>query len=607
MLKKSLKMKKDISKEKDKKGLQKIGYYLSLAFYDPYFRIFFITLVLKLSLFLYLIGLPFNSFFPSFGFILLPLSLSMILNNKQFKLLFLLFVNIIFSIIFFSNSIYFKYFGDFISIYDFHQAHQLTTVLDVVANLIGIEILFLFDLIFIPFLGLKFNNITSPDKIKSALILSILSLYFIFNPMILNKELQKRFIRGIYFSSDFVRDFGIINYQITDTYNYLLAKTKKQITQSDIALVKKWFEEKNSHNQKNYMTAIGKGLNLIIIQVESLQNFVIGKSVNGKEITPNLNRLAESGIYFRNIYDQTAAGNTSDSIFLSNSSLFPTSKGAICYLYFQNCFDTLPKILKNFGYKTAIMHALDKTYWNMSKFSHNLGFEYHFFEDKYEITEKLGGFLKGLSDREFFRQSVDKLKNLKSPFYALLITLSSHAPYAHITEDMVNFPLNGLKDEIIGYYIRAIHYTDSAIGDFLERLSENKMLENTIIVVFGDHRSRLPEKEIRKIGINDMSELRKIPIIISLPGKRIGKIKDTIGGHIDITPTILNILGIDASDRFFMGKDLMDDNSFVIFRNGSFISNDPAMNELQAKRQLMISDLIIEKDMIPILRNGKCE
>jgi phosphoglycerol transferase MdoB-like AlkP superfamily enzyme len=244
----------------------------------------------------------------------------------------------------------------------------------------------------------------------------------------------------------------------------------------------------------------------------------------------------------------------------------------------------------------------------MSKFDKALGFQNQFYEDSYEMTEKLGGMIIGLSDREFFRQSIEKLKRLNTPYYVLLITLSSHTPFAHITEDMVDFPLGELEGEIIGYYLRAIHYTDSAIGEFLKELSKNNMLSNTAIVIFGDHRSRLPEKELRKIGIQDMTELRKIPLIITIPNKKLGQIKETIGGHIDITPTIMNLLGIESSDRFFLGRDLLNEkNGFVIFRDGSFKSDNDAIDASIAKRMLTISDVIIEKDIIPLIRGGKCD
>lgn len=599
-----------LTQQAKRNGLLKIGYYLSVAYYEIPFRIFFCILVLKLILFTYITSLGFGSFFSSFGIILITLSLSLLVGNKVFKFIYLFSLDILFSLVFFINSLYFKYFGSFASLYDLHQAHQLRTVIDVVANMIGIDALFVIDIpiLSLLFLKTKLINKNFSDRLKALVILLFLGLYCVITPLLLNKKFSINFLKFIYSGYEFTTYLGIINYQTLDAYNYILTKTKKQIVkEKDIDSVKNWYKEKSNKKIKHNSTW-GKNLNLIIIQVESLQNFVIGRKYNGKEITPNLNRLARKGIYFKNIYDQTAAGNTSDATFLANSSLYPLRKGAVSFLYPQNCFDSIPKVLREKGYTTAIMHAYDKNFWNRAKFDKTLGFEYQFYENDYVMTEKIGSFLVGLSDKAFFAQSIDKLKKLKSPFYVLLISLSSHSVFAHITPDMVNFPLGNLEGEIIGHYMRAIHYTDSAIGEFLKKLSENNLLSNTVIVVYGDHRARLPESELRRIGIEDMTELRKIPLIISIPGKKVGETRNTIGGLIDVAPTILNILGIDASDRFFMGRDLLNGKQgFVIFRDGSYISDSGNINKAFVEKQLMVSDLIIEKDIIPLIRKeGKC-
>jgi phosphoglycerol transferase MdoB-like AlkP superfamily enzyme len=252
------------------------------------------------------------------------------------------------------------------------------------------------------------------------------------------------------------------------------------------------------------------------------------------------------------------------------------------------------------------MEAYKKFFWNSATFDKSLGFEQQFYEDDYVMTDKIGW---GLSDEAFFLQSIEKIKKLPTPFYAFLRTLSTHAPFAHITRDIDNFPLHDLEGEVIGYYIRSVHYVDSAIGKFLHKLSEYSLRSNAIIVIYGDHRSRLPESELKRMGINDLREIRKIPLIISIPNFEQKGERDTIGGLIDLTPTICNILGIDIADKFFIGRDLGNgDRSFVIFKDGSYVSMRDSMNKINAAEQLKISDLILEKNMIQVIRNGqKCQ
>jgi phosphoglycerol transferase MdoB-like AlkP superfamily enzyme len=383
----------------------------------------------------------------------------------------------------------------------------------------------------------------------------------------------------------------------------LTQKQKMRILPSEIQFVSDW-KKQDRGGIENNLTGIGKGKNLIMIQVESLQNFVIGRSYHGREITPNLNRLVKEGIYFNNIYDQTAAGNTSDATLLANSSLFPSRKGAVSFLYAQNYFDSLPKVLREKGYTTAVMEAYKKHFWNSETFDKGLGFECQFYEDTFDMTDKMDGFLKGLSDKSFFLQSLEKIERLPAPFYVFMRTLSSHAPFAHITSDIDNFPLDDLEGEIVGYYVRSIHYVDLAIGEFLNKFAESNVLSNTILVVYGDHRARLPSREMKRIGVHDMSEKRKIPLIIYIPNKKLGIENDTFGGLIDVAPTICNILEIDISHTFFLGRDLLNSReSFVIFRDGSYICHNCSVSKTWAQQQLKISDLILERDMIPILRN----
>lgn len=588
--------------------LSRPGYYLSVAYYDIPFRIFFCILTLKLLLFDYIIGLGTLSFSPDFGVIIIMLAFSLLIKNKLLKFTYLLALDAAFSLIFLSNSLYRSYFQDFTSAYCIYQVPLLIGVADSVVYLVKKEFLFIVDFIFLPLLFLLFSKLKNKcdfsirDRVKAFCILLLLGLYCNLTVFSNIKAGINNFFNFNGERSIFVRYAGIINYQIFDAYCYLTTGTKKgQITQSDINSVKSWFKgDSDKRNTKNVFTAIGRGHNLIFIQVESLQNFVIGKRYNGKEITPNLNKLAKGGIYFNNIHDQTAAGGSSDATLLANSSLYPARKGAASYLYPQNCYDSLPKVLKKRGYTTAVMHPYVRSFWNSEIFEKTLGFERQFYQDGFVIDDVIG---LGLSDQSFFAQSLEKIKGLPAPFYAFLRTLTAHFPYDYVTKDIDNFPLDDLEVKTTGHYLRTMHYVDSAIGEFLHKLFENNLASNTIIVVFGDHRARLPYDEMKQIGISDMNEDRKIPMIISLPNRKQRDKRDTIGGLIDIAPTICNILGIDTSDRFFMGKDLGDKNGgFAIFRDGSFISRENSIDRASAQQQLIISDLILEKDMIPLMR-----
>jgi lipoteichoic acid synthase len=171
-----------------------------------------------------------------------------------------------------------------------------------------------------------------------------------------------------------------------------------------------------------------------------------------------------------------------------------------------------------------------------------------------------------------------------------------------VTKNDDGFPLRNLEGTLMGDYIRSMHYLDSAIGDFLEELSKASLLSRTVIVIYGDHRARLPIADLKNIGIVDMREENKIPLIISIPQRNRHELRHTIGGLVDVAPTLCNILGIDISGKFFLGKDLgRDGKGYAIFRDGSFISSDGAIDAARAREELRLNDLILEKDALGVM------
>jgi len=585
--------------------IRRPGYFLSIAYYDVPLRLILGILAIKLLFFTYITGHQLEIFFASFGILMAVSSFSLLIKRNVLKFLYLYSINVLFSLSLLVHSLYLKYFDDFASLYYLKQIHQVVAVSDVILGMVGKELLFIVDLIVLPFLFCRFKKATTysiQDKLKAVIMLILLCPILNMYPIMYHMRTSDNFFKSVYHRGGFVRYTGIIVYQIVDLYYVLLTqKQKMQILPSDVQLVTDWKRQDIQETDKK-LTGTGKGKNLIVIQVESLQNFVIGRSHHGKEVTPNLNRLAKEGIYFNNIYDQTAAGNSSDATFLANCSLYPSRKGAVSFLYPQNDFFCMPKVLEESGYTSAVMHAYKKSFWNSDIFERSIGFKYQFYEDSYVITDRLGGKLKGLSDKSFFLQSMGQIKQIPTPFYVFLRTLSTHALFDHITKDIDDFPLDDLEGELIGDYIRAMHYVDSAIGEFLEKINKNNLASNMMIVVYGDHRARLPSQEMKRIGVYDMSEKRKIPLIIYIPDKKLDIESDTIGGLIDVAPTLCNILGIDISHKLFMGRDLLNSReSFVIFRDGSYMSENNSIDRTSALEQLKVSDLILEKDMVHII------
>lgn len=579
--------------------LKKTGYCLLIAYNDSIFRYIFTILAIKTIIFCRILYFGLDAFIANFGALLILTSFSLLLNNISLKFYYLSAINIGTSIIYITQVTYYKYFNDIFSLFNINQAKQLNKVFDSIITRLGFETFFILDIFLIPFFLYKIRNSvarTLPDRLATFCLLLSVGIYcnigFIANSDFVN-SLFSRYVLAY--------NFGIINYQIHDFISFTANKfTKDTLKSSEVLFVQQQLAQKDNVTNLNNYTGIGKGHNVIAIQVESLQSFVIEKKFNGQEVTPNLNRLINTGIIFRNIFDQTSAGNSSDAMFLSNCSLYPAAKGTIAFHYSQNTFDSLAKILSEQGYTTMVLHAYYKDFWNFEALDKSLGFQQRHYQDDYTIDNVIGW---GLSDFSFFSQSLNKIKTLRTPFYVAMRTLTTHDPFDVVTSKIDNFQLGPFKSKQIGNYIKSMHYVDSAIGKFLQDLSTAGLLKNTVIIVYGDHRARLPEKELPLIDVLDQNEIQKVPVIISNSQWKINTSDDTIGGLIDLAPTISNILGIDYSDKVFFGNDLASQkNGYVIFRDGTFISQTEQMNSKLAQMELMASDLIVEKDCISLLK-----
>ncbi len=330
---------------------------------------------------------------------------------------------------------------------------------------------------------------------------------------------------------------------------------------------------------------LAEGRNVFVIQVEAMQNFVIGAHYEGQEITPTLNSLiANDSIYFENYYYQIGGGNTSDAEFHVNNSLFAPESSAAYVEYPDNDYYGLPYILKDNGYSGAYaFHNYTNTFWNRENAYVNQGFDDFISLEDLEQTDM---FPMGLSDKEMFRQSLEMLKTYEEPFYAFYVTVSSHHPYALPLKDR-GIVLNE-EDEgtLFGLYIQAMNYVDSAIAEFIEGLKEIGLYENSVFVIYGDHYalsntdSKVTTRFEEMLGRNyTLYDVFNVPLIINIPCLGYSETKSVAGGHIDTLPTLLCLMGIHNDKAVMFGQNLLEAESGIVCEQthlgaGSFISDE---------------------------------
>lgn len=362
--------------------------------------------------------------------------------------------------------------------------------------------------------------------------------------------------------------------------NHVNALEEGKFTEKDLSYLRK-----RAKTVDGKYTGVGKGKNLIVIQIESMQDFVINREYDGQEITPNLNKLVSEGpgLYFNNYYQLIGRGKTSDAEFVTQNSLYPSMEGYSYKIYENDTFYGLPWILRDNGYTSWAFHGYRKEFWNRNGAYPNQGFERFISEEDFEVGETIGF---GMVDEDFFDQSIEYIREMDKPFHTFMITLSHHTPF-EMPEKYKKINLRKEhEDTILGKYIQSAHYTDEAIGKFIEDLKREGLYDDSVICLYGDHFGidSMDEENVKLmtdfLGYTyDFDEMMKIPLIIHLPGTDVKEEISNVGSQIDFLPTILNIMGLENEKGIMFGVDIV--NSEEAFSpkqmyavKGSYIDNE---------------------------------
>ena len=294
----------------------------------------------------------------------------------------------------------------------------------------------------------------------------------------------------------------------------------------------------------------------------------------------------------------------------------PSSSGTVFVNYYDRKYYGMPYYFQGLGYYTFSAHANNREYWNREIMHKNLGYKDFYAKDNFiipvdEDDENYIGL--GLSDKEFFNQLIPIYKTIKenkSPFFGTIITLSNHSPFNDVDKygefdvsmsyeylDKKGKKQKGkapyLEGTPMGNYIKSSHYADSAFGELIENLKKDNLLDNTIIIFYGDHEARQSKKEFDRLynydpinnGIIDKEDenyvnvysytyelLKNTPLIIWSNDKEFNlKIEETMGMY-DVLPTIANMFGFE--EKYSLGHDIFSDKeNIVVFPNGNVLTD----------------------------------
>ncbi|RKQ37790.1 LTA synthase family protein [Oceanobacillus halophilus] len=555
------------------------SFLFGLKTYIVYRFLFNIELENNMQEFILLIN-PFVS-----GFLLFSLGVWFNKPSRQMK--FLRYSSFIATFIVFANLVFYRQFTDFITIPQLFMGSNMSDLGSSILTLIKpFDLLLFVDTVLIWILSKRNEKelTVSYQKRGKVFALSMSLLLLAGNFFLAEMERPQLFTRG--FDREYlVKNIGLFNYHLYDIVQHSKAETQRVFADgNELSDIEDFIEENVKVDEKSNMFGAAEGKNVIWINAESLQTFVINNDVYGEEVTPFLNSLIEDEdtYYFDNFYEQTGQGNTSDSEFLIENSMYPLSRGAVFFTHGGNEYHATPEIIKEEGYTSSVLHANNGSFWNRFQMYDSLGFDHFYDEKAYEINEE-NSVGWGLKDKPFFEQSIKYLQSMEEPYYAKFITLTNHFPFELEEEDQYIEPYDSNSNTLNNFF-PAVRYMDDAIKEFFDQLKEADLYEDSVIVIMGDHigisanHNKAMSMYLDKDEITpyDQVQLQRVPLFIHIPGDGNGETISEVTGQIDMKPTMLNLLGVEQEEDIYFGNDLFSENrkGYIALRNGDFVSDE---------------------------------
>lgn len=349
--------------------------------------------------------------------------------------------------------------------------------------------------------------------------------------------------------------------------------------------------------------------NCVIIFAESLESWVIGLEFEGKEITPNLNRLVadSTAIYAPHVLTQVNAGRSIDAQLLILAGLMPLRSGVYSTLYPGNTYYTLPKASKEINNTRNYLITVDKTKtWNQRGVARAFGIDTILSYPDFEQTEAFGT-RKTLGDRAFFRQCIDKIERgeiwpVGEKAFVQMVTYSGHFPF-RLPEELKTITFSDTIPEMMRDYMTDAHYTDAAIGSFIDYLRTRPDYDSTLVVITGDHEGLANNRRdlCASKGGDVISKDEFTPLIIlNAPA---AMAYDGVMGQIDIYPTILELLGLRDYKWHGLGQSILDPSKAAVAVSPRMVVKGDTAGITAARLEHLrqapeISDLIIRFNLL---------
>lgn len=411
-----------------------------------------------------------------------------------------------------------------------------------------------------------------------------------------------------YLSSSIPPMYSLAGFLAHDYY-----KSQEKLSLQDRQEVEEWLLDHANLQSGYYADSLRlmrrQPKNLVVILCESLESWPIEATVEGKELTPNLNRLLKDSttFYAPKVVTQVGAGRSIEGQLLVSAGLLPMFNKVYAYDAPDNTYFSLPYAMKSKGAK-AILLTPDKPYvWDQERVAKAFGYDVEQYQDNFVIDETTGH-TKRLSDGSLMRQIAHKLDqdSLWIPgenIMLMTVTNSGHNPF-DLPDHLRTISFSGDFPEIIKNYMVTAHYTDASLQTFIDYLKSRPDWEDTMVVITGDHEGLASDRSAaldNPITREFVDPLQHTPLII-LNSPVAGRFLKPLG-QVDIYSTILDLLRIDDYAWRGMGTSVFDpDHPGVALEANSDIEGETGALSTSAitgiKDSRKISDRIIKFDLL---------
>ncbi|KRK95255.1 LTA synthase family protein [Companilactobacillus futsaii] len=518
------------------------------------------------------------------------LSIALYINRAKISYIVMGVIYLLESVLLYGNILYYREFSDFLSFNTIAGATKVSKGLGgSAANLVQIhDFIYGLDFIILAILLLTHYIKIDPQPMKKSTAIATTFLgIFLFSLNLTIAESNRPQLLGRTFDRAYIVKYLGLNsflaYDSIKTVQNNQVRSEAVGTDMDDVLTE---VKKNYAKPNPVYFGKAKGKNIIVIHLESFQQFLINYKVNGQEVTPFLNSLYndKNTMSFDNFYHEVGQGKTSDAENMLETGLFGLPEGSLfSKLGSDNTFQAAPAILgQKEGYTSAVFHGNIGSFWNRDNVYKNMGYDY-FFDSNYFNKTADSSLEYGMKDKLMLSESVKYLEQLQQPFYTKFITVTNHYPFELPEEDNDGFQAPNTNNSAVNNYFLTAHYLDNALQEFFNYLKSSGIYNNSMIVLYGDHyglsNSQNPDlAPLLGVDTNDWSDfndsqMQKVPFMIHMKGLK-GGINHSYGGEIDVLPTILHLAGINTKQYVQLGTDLLskDHNQIVIFRNKNFVT-----------------------------------